>query len=641
MTVSQEAHDALVKERDAARRVVERLVEWHDRWFDKPHHSVWDEALASLPAASPASGAKWEPKPTFTSIDDGIAHYRASSNPDVQRLAAALADAVQSLRWSDAIHLSRDDSGGTNARRILNRLNGLAANGGPWPPDEKALTSERSVELGATAAERAAHGVEAGGERPRRVRVKRGAIVGQDFKHFAWPANERDVDTVFEPAYFDDERVTLRAPGFGGLGAYGNGALYAMNTDIEPADEPRVEARGERPRRIRILKRSTSLYPADVTEGRVYDVKDWSVDVYGDWRPDIDADDGSRTTLIKTTWAPADEPRVEAGGERSFDVNAPVGVAGEVKPDGSQEVVLNDNGRAIYGERTRIVLKPADEPRVEARFKVGQRVRVTQSGAYSPSVIAPGMLGTVGPDILSHGCDVLLDARRELKDGTLFFEWCDIEPAPSAPSHDAKGEGDEYVPPVTSLPSCPRCESTDPAYRARVGNINDRYECVDKFHAAAGSSKGEGERLEPSSNQAGPSVGSTPAAQAGGVGGSDHKRVEGERGGEGAQIDPVEEALEVLEAIYRTTNPADIDLDRARAALLAAVDEAVRAETTRCEKIVEAEPECPDEPSAEMQEALDTMPMECVRAAVRATKMNIVGAIRASRATGGAKAGGG
>ena len=51
---------------------------------------------------------------------------------------------------------------------------------------------------------------------------------------------------------------------------------------------------------------------------------------------------------------------------RCFDaLRDPVGVAGPVQPDGSQEVILNEHGKRIYGENMRIFVLPPEttEPR--------------------------------------------------------------------------------------------------------------------------------------------------------------------------------------------------------------------------------------------------------------------------------------
>lgn len=50
----------------------------------------------------------------------------------------------------------------------------------------------------------------------------------------------------------------------------------------------------------------------------------------------------------------ADRERV---GER-IDLDAPMGVVSKVNPDGSAEVELNDNGKALYGENMKIRLVP-------------------------------------------------------------------------------------------------------------------------------------------------------------------------------------------------------------------------------------------------------------------------------------------
>lgn len=39
-----------------------------------------------------------------------------------------------------------------------------------------------------------------------------------------------------------------------------------------------------------------------------------------------------------------------------FDPSLPVGVAGDTLPDGSQQVILNDNGKVLYGPNMTIVL---------------------------------------------------------------------------------------------------------------------------------------------------------------------------------------------------------------------------------------------------------------------------------------------
>jgi hypothetical protein len=71
-----------------------------------------------------------------------------------------------------------------------------------------------------------------------KVKLKNGAIVGQDFSWFEW---EED-GTIFDVHKLNEDKAQLRAYGYGVIGdkdgkSYGNGALYAKWSDIEVIEE--------------------------------------------------------------------------------------------------------------------------------------------------------------------------------------------------------------------------------------------------------------------------------------------------------------------------------------------------------------------------------------------------------------------
>ena len=77
-----------------------------------------------------------------------------------------------------------------------------------------------------------------------KVKVKKGAVVGQDFNFFRW----EDEDLVFSfDGYISKERVSLKRYGFGYLAgtdyqgphlhdAYGNGGIFVNEKDLMTAD---------------------------------------------------------------------------------------------------------------------------------------------------------------------------------------------------------------------------------------------------------------------------------------------------------------------------------------------------------------------------------------------------------------------
>ena len=74
-----------------------------------------------------------------------------------------------------------------------------------------------------------------------KVRIIKGALVGQDFGCHRWPHRSYDVDQVFE--VFDcsiEGKRKLVAEGFGLLnvpGKYGNGPVFARDEDLVVFDK--------------------------------------------------------------------------------------------------------------------------------------------------------------------------------------------------------------------------------------------------------------------------------------------------------------------------------------------------------------------------------------------------------------------
>jgi hypothetical protein len=67
----------------------------------------------------------------------------------------------------------------------------------------------------------------------KRVRIKEGAVVGQDTRFYDWDKP----DGVFTVKQLIDNRIKLTAPGYGEPDNYGNGCLYVYGGDVALEEE--------------------------------------------------------------------------------------------------------------------------------------------------------------------------------------------------------------------------------------------------------------------------------------------------------------------------------------------------------------------------------------------------------------------
>jgi len=67
--------------------------------------------------------------------------------------------------------------------------------------------------------------------------IKKGSIVGQDFSFFKWDKEEQ----IFDLETATPTRYRCTANGYGVIGRYGNGSVYALKSDIVLTTPPTRE----------------------------------------------------------------------------------------------------------------------------------------------------------------------------------------------------------------------------------------------------------------------------------------------------------------------------------------------------------------------------------------------------------------